>query len=251
MVDIIDMSVVAGSNTLAPPNGFPENMDYDAINDSGRELMAALARDLADRNATQVTTGTQPNYALTLARSGVTGSYPNGLIVSFRCHSSNNGSASTIDVNGIGVVDLDMPDGSAPNLVVNGLYVAIYSNTSAKFIVVSATAPEAAAPGFTNETVDRALTVSDVEGDYVNVGVTTVSPIVFTVPSGLAAGSRIRFTNSVNAAGFTIRNSTGTAVIYGSDSTTITNGGTQTYLNYAYTLVVESSTRIYLLDYFA
>lgn len=44
MTDVSTWSITAGSNNSASPDGFPEGMPPSALNDSCREVMAAVAR---------------------------------------------------------------------------------------------------------------------------------------------------------------------------------------------------------------
>ena len=37
--EIYDWSTTAANNNSAPPDGFPENMNYSEVNDAARELM--------------------------------------------------------------------------------------------------------------------------------------------------------------------------------------------------------------------
>lgn len=249
MAELIDYSVIAANNNSAPPDGWPEDQQYDTVNNCGREMMAVIKRDLDDRNGSNTTTGTAPTYELALSRSSIT-SLSDGLIVGFTCHAANSGAPTTLNVNSIGAASVTLPDGSDPVFVAGAVYIVIYDSANARFQLLSTTTPELALPSFTSESADRNLNAADVDGDYVNVAIATASPIQFTVPSGLASGGRIRFFNSVNSAGFDIRNGTGTAVIYRSDGgAAITNGNTATLTGVAYTLIIASSTRMYLLDY--
>lgn len=44
MSDVSTWAITAGGNTSASPDGFPEGMPPSALNDSSREVMAAVAR---------------------------------------------------------------------------------------------------------------------------------------------------------------------------------------------------------------
>lgn len=99
MGEIYDYNIAAGSNNLAPPNGFPENMDYRDVNDAARELMAVQARYLKAVNGSVTSTGTQPAYAITVAQT--LGAYAAGQIFTFIAHADSTGSC-TLNVNALG-----------------------------------------------------------------------------------------------------------------------------------------------------
>lgn len=71
MSNISQWSVAAGGNIAAPPDGWPEGMARDQVNDSARENMAATARWYQDTNASLKTGGTGNAYTLT-TNSGFT-----------------------------------------------------------------------------------------------------------------------------------------------------------------------------------
>ena len=48
MTDVSTWSTTAASNNTAPPDGFPEGMAPSALNNSSREVMAAVARYYAE-----------------------------------------------------------------------------------------------------------------------------------------------------------------------------------------------------------
>jgi hypothetical protein len=89
----------AGSNNQSSPAGFPENMAPSGVNDSAREVMAAIARLHADTDGAILTTGSANAYAM--AASQTIGSYVTGHVFTFIA-SFGNTSTATLNVDGNG-----------------------------------------------------------------------------------------------------------------------------------------------------
>ena len=110
MSEINDWDKVAANNNDAPPNGWPENMNYSEVNNAAREGMSAHARLYADMNGTLATAGAANAYTLTSNRA--LSAYASGLGFIFKANHTNTG-AATINVSGLGAKDLKNVDGSA------------------------------------------------------------------------------------------------------------------------------------------
>ena len=105
-----------------------------------------------------VTTGTQPNYEVTIA--GVE-SYFESLNIELRIHATNTG-AATIDINGHGQVALKKADGSdfqAGEIVIDRTYLFIHNGTEFKL------------PDFTSFTSQQ---VRKIDGAYQNLGAAVI-----------------------------------------------------------------------------
>ncbi len=149
MAEISDWSVTAGDNNSAPPDGFPEGMAYSDVNNSGREVMAVLARLYADTNGTLETAGAADAYTLTPNRT--VSSLTDGLVFRFKVHATNTGEA-TLDVGGIGPKNIVAPDDSAlgaGNLTAGGIYEVAYVSAVDKFILVGMATGTLTVPGLT------------------------------------------------------------------------------------------------------
>src|SRR5690554_6540330 len=110
MADINLWSVDAENNNMTPPHGWPEGMNYSAVNDAARESMAAIKRWFDDISGKLDATGQANLYAVTL-NAGYS-SYFRGM--AFRCKiPATNTGASTINVNAIGPRNIVRADGSA------------------------------------------------------------------------------------------------------------------------------------------
>jgi hypothetical protein len=125
MSDIYEFDVSAGNNNAAPPNGFPENMEYEEVNDASRELMAAMRRWQAASFGGIESAGTQPAYTLT---SGQTfAAYENGMSFAFLAHASSTGNV-TLNVDGKGAVAVRDSRGNqlgSGDIVAGGIYFVV------------------------------------------------------------------------------------------------------------------------------
>ena len=106
-----EWSGTAGSNGFTQPDGWPEGITSDKINDIGREQMAVLARWEKDTNGSLLTTGTEPAYAVTLNQTSIA-AYYDGMMIAVDFHAANT-SAPNINVNSIGAKNIVWPDGTA------------------------------------------------------------------------------------------------------------------------------------------
>lgn len=126
MSDIQTWDATAANNNSTPPDGFPENMNYSQVNDAARELMASNKRWYSDTNGTIVTAGVSPVH--TIATNRTITAYEDGLV--FTIEIGNTYSANPqLNVNSIGAVSLQHPDGSlveGTELVQGGVYTVVY-----------------------------------------------------------------------------------------------------------------------------
>jgi hypothetical protein len=125
MSEVINWSSTAANNNDTPPDGFPENMAYSAVNDSAREVMAAIARDIVDTRGYLIATGTDTAIEVTPTRD--IQSYTVGLTIAFVAAFDNNQQPTTLDVNNVGAVALLTAQGADPLLIAGSIYVASYS----------------------------------------------------------------------------------------------------------------------------
>lgn len=92
MAELRDWSTVADNNNQTPPDGWPEEMAYSAVNNTAREGMAVLARNYKDNSGELVTTGTSD--ALIVATYGDYPSFSDGDRISVTLHVNVNGGAT-------------------------------------------------------------------------------------------------------------------------------------------------------------
>lgn len=129
MAEIKDWNTSAASNNSTPPDGWPENMQFSAVNDTAREGMAVVARYFKDTNGTVTTGGSANTYTLTPNRT-VT-AYTDGDIYLFQANHTNTG-ASTLNVSSLGAKNVLTHDGAAlpaGELTSGGRYLVSYDGT--------------------------------------------------------------------------------------------------------------------------
>ena len=103
MAELQDWAIRSSDNNVPIPNGWPEHMDYRAVNNTGREVMAVGAREYRDRAGGLVSTGTSSALVVTPNRAVPT--LQSGMRFTFRFHVSPDESA-TLNVGGTGAIAL-------------------------------------------------------------------------------------------------------------------------------------------------
>lgn len=102
MVDIptSSWSETAANNNASPPNGFPEGQTAASLNNSAREMMAAIKREW-NRDHPTITAGGTAD-ALTLTYTTAPTAYVDGMRFQFYAASDNATNTPTLNVNGLG-----------------------------------------------------------------------------------------------------------------------------------------------------
>src|SRR5688572_17355577 len=126
MPEIYAWNVAAPNNNATPPNGWPEGMEYDEVNNTGRETHAVIARFLlAALSGLNVTAGTQPAYTLI---SGMTlSAYAAGQVFAFTAHDTSTGNV-TLNVDTLGASNVVTANGTqlgAGDIIANGVYLVV------------------------------------------------------------------------------------------------------------------------------
>ena len=103
MAELREWDTSAANNNDAPPNGWPEDMNYSEVNNSARENMAVLARFERDTRGTLATGGTA--NAITITPAGTYAAYFAGMQIAFTAGLSNTG-ATTVNVSALGAVSI-------------------------------------------------------------------------------------------------------------------------------------------------
>lgn len=137
MAEINDWSNIAANNNAAPPDGWPEGMNYSQVNDCGRAMMAAIKRAYFDLFGSLTATGTANTYSVSLM-SGFTSYFPG---LTFRCTIPvSNSGASTLSVNGIGARSIRDRTGaplSAGALLAGTAYTFVFEGTAFRVLDAS------------------------------------------------------------------------------------------------------------------
>jgi hypothetical protein len=148
-------STTAASNNSASPNGWPEGMSPSGVNDSAREMMAALAKWYAALKGGLVTAGTSTAYTLTTGSSHATLAAI-GLVV-FRVHTAS-GAAPTLAVDGLTAKEIRW-NGialTAAALTQDEIHAAVYNATGDVYDLITTphNIPSLKAAGLTYPTSD-------------------------------------------------------------------------------------------------
>ena len=213
-----------GGNSIAPPDGAPEGMDYRAINNVTREIMAAEARDLADRNGSVLLTGSSGTYTATVFRSLGGGALPGFIRLTFRAPDDYVGAATLAiqdsDAATYGPNPLTLAQGGDVDLVAGGIYDAYFDGTGWR--IISNAVPVRSFEAPTSEIASRAFTADD---NGRNLRVTNTSGIVLELTGGgLGGGGRKVNLLDPNGYGLTLLNNTAGA-IFTTWSSGIPSGG--------------------------
>lgn len=198
MADVWQYDPVAANNQDPAPNGWPENLMLPSeVNDTGREMQAAQARELADINGTLTTGGFSDAYTLTLNRTSVT-AYFNGLLIGFTAHTSNAEQACTLNVNGIGAAPLVSAEGNAPRIITGTVYQCVYDAAQAGFQLIS---PDRAPNIFftvgTSPPASSFYTLgpADIDGSVISIANSSIT-LEIDQAGYLANGERVRIFNT-------------------------------------------------------
>lgn len=217
MTDIHNwFDTAAGNNTGSTPNYPIEGMAPSSVNDTMREMMAALARWYADTNGTIDTGGTGNAYTITPSQT--ISSYARGQVFMAEADRDNTGSA-TLNVSALGAKSIIRPDGSAVGvgeIQSGGVYFFVYDGTA--FQIIGST------PASLTLTSTTAVDLADAD-NVLNVGATTGEHLAMD-------GNDIQKKDNATTAGVLNLNRLGGNVNIGAQS------GTGTFLGWYDTAVV-------------
>lgn len=133
MSEVNSWSTTAASNNTASPDGFPEGMAPSGVNDSAREIMAAIAKYRSDTDG--VTTSGGSANTQTLAASRVMAAYTAGDLYTFKAGFTNTG-AMTLNVDTLGAKAVQKHTRAlvGGEIVAGGVYTAVYDGTQFQLI---------------------------------------------------------------------------------------------------------------------
>lgn len=160
MSEVKSWSATAASNNSASPDGFPEGMAPSGVNDSAREVMAALARYRADTDGVNTSGGSSNAY--TLAASTTYAAYAQGDRFCFKSNFANTG-AATLNVDSVGAKTIKKMDGTdlAANDIPSGAIIdVVYDGTNFQLVSAIGAVPYrnvntlTAAPGTGDDSAD-------------------------------------------------------------------------------------------------
>src|SRR5690606_29898919 len=135
MSNVSQWETSAPNNDAAPPHGAPEGMAANTVNDTMREMMAAVARWYQDTNGSLVTGGAGNAY--TLSTNNNNSSLTDLPLVVFVANRANTG-AATLNVDGLGAKSLRFGGVAlAAGVIQEGVaYIAIYNAEDDAFDIV-------------------------------------------------------------------------------------------------------------------
>ena len=158
MSELREWDTSAANNNSAPPDGFPENMNYSAVNNAAREVMAVLARFERDTRGALTAGGTA--NAITVTPTGSYAAYFDGMQIGFTAANTNTG-AVTLNVGSVGAVALTDQAGNAMQggeIVAGAIYQAVHDGTAFR-LRATATPSELALGGTSVVDLSNAETV--------------------------------------------------------------------------------------------
>jgi hypothetical protein len=108
---VTSFSTVAANNNSAAPNGWPEGMSPSSVNDTGRQLMADIARE-AQINAVKKLNSVAGTNTITADMDPELASYAAGMFVVLTPANNNTG-ATTLAIDGLTALDILKEDGDS------------------------------------------------------------------------------------------------------------------------------------------
>lgn len=137
MSNVSQWNTSAAGNNASPPSGAPEGMAPSTVNDTMREIMAALARWYSDTDGSLVSTGSGNAYVLTTNSShAALADIP---IIVFRANHTNTG-PSTLAVDGLSAVGINLYGDNllvGSEIVEDAVIAVAYNATSGGFDMIS------------------------------------------------------------------------------------------------------------------
>ena len=147
MAEIYDWNEDADMNDSPPPNGWPEGMSPRQLNNSGREMLAVLARYRESAEGCNPTTGSGNAYLLSIPQ--MLSSLVAGMRFSFCANHTTTTGTATLQINSIPAVALigTTPTGVFANDITAGLvYVVSFDGTDMVLLNPTITAPSGLLP---------------------------------------------------------------------------------------------------------
>ena len=119
MSDVTSWSTTAANNNGTPPDGWPEGMAVNALNNCGREMMRAVVKE-AQINAVKVLASVSGTNTITASMTPDLAAYSAGMMVVLTPANNNTG-AATLNIDALGALDIVKFSGAA--LIANDLVV--------------------------------------------------------------------------------------------------------------------------------
>jgi hypothetical protein len=205
MSDVSQWSTTASSNNSASPDGAPEGMAPSGVNDTIREVMAAVAKWYSDSDGTLTTAGTSNAYTLTTnATHAALADMP---LTLFRADRANTGSA-TLNVDSLGAKTIKMAGTNlaANDILADKVYAVAYNATDDTYDMVSGL-PNVDASKLTTGTIPSARIGTDAVDNtqLANMAQTTIKGRADAAgtgdPTDLTAAQLVTIINTADGTG--------------------------------------------------
>ena len=229
-------STTAASNSTADPAvNFAEGMAPSAVNDSGRALMASVAKWRDDLYGL-TTAGTSTAFTVTTGSTFATAAAMSGAVLTIIPH-ADSGAAPTLAVDGLTARAINYSTGVAVptgHLKTGTPYHVKYVHASTEFIVLNSPAVLPASFVTTAAIADNAVTLAKIatiadQQLLGNVSGGSAIPSVITIGAGLTVSGTTLLSAFPPAAAFknlSIKVASNTTVTVAADYVTTTNGTT-------------------------
>lgn len=195
MVDIptSQWSETAANNNASPPNGFPEGQTAASLNNSAREMMAAIKREW-NRDHPTITAGGTAD-ALTLTYTTAPTAYVDGMRFQFYAAADNATDAPTLDVNGLGaktIIERNATSLAPTRLRADAPCTVVYRASDDSFVLpesgVVATGPAIYYEDLHREEMGTSATVNGVKTISFAVSFSSIINVQITPRGGSGAG---------------------------------------------------------------
>lgn len=207
-----NFSETAASNSASPPDGFPEGQTAASLNNSARELMAAIKREWNRSHYTVDAGGTSD--AMTLTYTTAPPALVQGMVFTFKSPTGTNTGEPTIDVNGLGAVPLLNAGGVGlfpGHLPTDTLVSVIYDGSDFRMAAPLVTDDASTAtsklyyPNGAAEEMGYSATVNGIKTVSFTTGFSTIRSVQLT-PGGGSGASTLAplFTSTPSATGMVV-----------------------------------------------
>jgi hypothetical protein len=203
---VTSYSRTPASNNSAPPNGAPEGMSPGSVNNTIRQIMTDIVNEAA-KGAARVLGSVSGTNTITGSLSPALDAYSAEMLVVFTPANNNTG-AATLNINGLGALDILKERGAAltPGDLASGVPAVVVLDTGTDdFFLLN---PQQIASGTYTPTLTNTTNVSASTANtlfYTRVGsVVTISGSVSVTPAAASDTSTVLRMNLPIASDFTL-----------------------------------------------
>lgn len=222
MSEILNWDVAAANNNDPAPDGFPEGMAYSEVNDSSREVMAAIAREEQDTNGTIGTVGAGLIFTATADR---TFTLADGVKLAVKFNVTTGAGVKTLDVNGLGARTLYLPDGETLFILeAGGIYLFVYNTTLGGWQLLSTLGREQQLA-----TINQRGTNWSIQSNELGTVIEITASIILSLPAAThaasAAGDVIKIVRTSTTPTWILQNLSGVTIYFPNGTSDLGGGG--------------------------